>query len=108
MPCDQVRTTTTQWTEATDLKLVKLAMEALGYEQVRFVGSGIRAYHEGHDITVSSGKLTTRSPYGESFDDAPLRQRYAAEVVKDRFTALGWNVEEQGKAKAVAGFTREW
>jgi hypothetical protein len=111
MPCDQVRTTTTEWSEATDLALVQKAMIELGFERVRIERGRVMGFdvEQERDVWLEAGRLSSRQSYGsEEYNAAPLKQRYAAEVVKDRFTALGWNVEEQGKAKAVAGFTREW
>src|SRR5262245_34631608 len=112
MPCDQVRTTTVQWTEATDVKLVAQAMEAIGLREVTVEsyarGTVVSAWDQTGDnrVLFQNGRLTF---VRGGLDEEALKQRYAAEVVQERFRALGWSVEEQGKVQTVAaGFTRSW
>lgn len=106
MPCDQVRTTTVEWSEATDLKMVASAMTALGFERVRIEGQRVMGYdvEQEVDVWIEAGTLRARGEY----DASALKQRYAAEVVRDRWSALGWQVEEQKAQTVNAGFTREW
>src|SRR5262245_13716968 len=97
-----------QWTEATDLSLVEKAMRAVGLTGVRRAGTtGVVATDTGgNSVLFHGGRLTFVS---DTFDEDALKQRYAADVVRDRFTALGWEVEEQDKPSTVAaGFTRSW
>jgi hypothetical protein len=109
MPCDQVRTTTTEWSEATDFKLVADAMRALGYKAVVQDARHVVGEIEDKRVSLVGGSLIVRDQYGDAeFDAGPLKQRYAAEVLKDRFATLGWTVAEQGKAQATIGLTREW
>jgi hypothetical protein len=92
MPCDQVRTTTVEWSEATDLKMVASAMLALGFERVRIEGQRVMGYdpEQAVDVWLEGGRLRVRQSYGEAdYDASALKQRYAAEVVKDRWSALG-------------------
>jgi hypothetical protein len=109
MPCDQVRTTTVQWTEATDIDLVAKAMKAIGLSDVQQNIPGVVTALDANynRVTYDRGRLTFVP--GSAFEESALKQRYAAEVVQERFRALGWSVEEQGKVQTVStGFTRSW
>jgi hypothetical protein len=109
MPCDQVRTTTVQWTEATDLKKVAAALSQLGFTDVTFRGSNLTALNPDTYDTVNfiGGRLSFQENVDVDVDR--LKQLYAVEVVKDA-EQFGWTVEVQDgpKQKVTAGFTREW
>jgi len=108
MPCDQIRQTTIQWTDATRLDLVKVALEGMGCENVRITEGVVRFVDAaGYNGTFYNARLTV----GASFDVEALKCGYADAVIDemaDKFKALGFEETTGQQEVAVQGFTKEW
>jgi hypothetical protein len=99
MPCDQIILTHCEFLpNTTDVKLLKLALEAQGFT-VRETATGLsftRGYREQGSYEKRSGKLTLP----ESVDGNSVKVGYSTEVVKEQASKLGWNdswdVDEEG------------
>lgn len=92
MPCDQVRTTTVQWTDATDLAMVAEAMRGLGLVVLSVQARKVVARDAaGSGVTFMAGTLTAP----EGFDVDALKRGYSEAVLVDRFSKAGWEVEEE-------------
>jgi len=108
MPCDQVRQTTIQWTEATRLDLVKVALEGMGCEYIRVSATAV----DFNDANGNPGRFYNASlTVDPSFDVEALKCGYADAVIDemaDKFKALGFEETTGQQEVAVQGFTKEW
>lgn len=103
MPCDQVITCRVHLLEkATDLKLLKKALENLGF-QVRETATGLsfsRGYRESGTYEKSTGKLNLP----ETVNGNDVKVEYSKETVNDQAAKFGWDVEwetnEEGQPEA--------
>ena len=93
MPCDQIITTHVKFLEkSTDVKLLKLALESMGFT-VSVTKTGLsfqRGYREFGTYVAATGKLTL--PLNVTSDE--VKVAYSKEVVKDTAKRSGWNMDD--------------
>lgn len=105
MPCDTIQRSKVDFNlHATDLNLLKLALEHMGF-RVGHLQNGLK-FTNGYDIDgqFSNGKLTVQSR--GQFDINNLKRAYSTEVVKSSADLYGWTLEETspGVFEAQKGF----
>jgi hypothetical protein len=100
MPCDTVQRSKVSFKlEATDLNLLKKALEKLGYT-VAMEKTSLRFSKEQTVGRYENGTLsatTTRSRYSTAteFDVSEVKVAYSKEVVKYAANRFGWNLTEE-------------
>lgn len=102
MPCDSIQTAQVNFNlDATDLNLLKLALEGLGYT-VSQVGSKLNFYLDRKQAsgTWENGKFSARV-YGsaDEFDVNEVKRAYSKEVVKYASKRFGWTLKETTQNK---------
>lgn len=107
MPCDQIRTTSIEWTEQTDTNHLASALEEMGFEITLKEAGRLTAVDRSGSyrglVRFEEGSLTF-----ETLDVEELKCRYSDSVVSE-MEKFGWELEEQDQEReASLGFTREW
>jgi hypothetical protein len=95
MPCYSRETSTVEFGEGTDVKLLAAALKQLGYTVNQF-GQRITFanYAESVTGTFAGGKMTIQSP--GPIDQNTLKRAYSAEVVKSAAQRFGWTAKQTG------------
>ena len=96
MPCDQIRSTSIDFSKA-DPDVLRAALEESGYKIYRQLGNDLWIENERGEIgTYRAGVF--KIP--ETWDFDAIKQQYATQAVKVAAKRFGWNVAKQtGKNK---------
>lgn len=101
MPCYTVAKVTTplEWGIKTDIGLLRLALEDMGFAVTAAQNIGLlTATHPDYGIvTYSNGKLEqTARTYNSSLNSATLKQAYNKRVVHQQAKKMGWRCPQPG------------
>jgi hypothetical protein len=107
MPCDSVQTSQVSFNlQATDLKLLKTALEGLGYRVTHNEQQKSLSFSKGYgELTgiFQNGKFNVevRSSYGNEpdFNVNSIKVAYSKEVVRHTANRFGWKLSDKGVNK---------
>lgn len=96
MPCDTIQTSRVAWKDTTDPKLLKGALESLGYT-VTETATGLTFYNRdtGAEGTYRKTILTIRSSYGVDESQEQVKRAYSEQVVQVAARSYGWTLRKQ-------------
>lgn len=105
MPCDTVRTSRVELRlDATDLGLLKKALESLGYEANvgnKLVTFNDKTFNVRGEYNITSGRLTAETIGNTRFDLNAVKRAYSEQVVNQQAEQMGWEISwstnEQGE-----------
>lgn len=93
MPCYSRVTSTIEFGDKTDQRLLAEALKSLGYNVIAAKnGAPLRFYGGLADGEFANGKLTVRQD--GSFDENAVKRAYSAQVVKSAAQRFGWTVKQ--------------
>lgn len=102
MPCDSRITSSVEWTDNTDPKLLAAALKSLGFI-VGVVGTAVRFSNPETSVTGTYDgrkKMMTLSGLNdESLDLNPIKRAYSAQVIQSAAKRFGWQVKQTDDTK---------